>query len=255
MPYYYTLKKIVRQSQLALLSRKLSLFACLVAGLGIYISRKGNDNQIQAIIILGSAFLICFISIICASASFITIWRTGASGLKSAYIGIFLSVLVLAYPVYFAALAFSLPMLNDITTDFNDPPIIQDKSSYNPEFMALQRKAYPEIQPIRLELNLEETYALVLEALRPMNLTIMNLKSQNLTIKPDKYFVEAKAYSLIIKLQDNIIIRLKQDGTQSRPETRIDMRSKSSFGRHDFGSNASRLKKIIENITDLSRQK
>ncbi len=258
MAYSYTLKKTVKQSYLALWSKRFSLFACFVAGFGIYLSRKGTLPQSQAIAVMGIAFFISLIAIICAVAGFFNIWKTGADGLKLACIGFLISILLLAYPAYLAATAYTLPFLNDITSDFNNPPQFEDKIIYNQDFAILQRKAYPDIQPIILELNLQESQALVLKALKSMNLHIKQDTKLNFELnianKSDELTIATRAYSPIMKLPETIVIRLKLERGKIQPETRIDMRSKSVFGHHDFGSNAQHLQKIIQNIADISKQ-
>ncbi len=239
-------------SSLAIWSRRIALFAFAIAALGIYLAHSDKISLFQAIAVLGSAFFLSVIAIICAIFSFIIIWQKGKLGLKSSYLGFFSSILLLIYPTYLVLLAFTLPILNDVTTDFNDPPTSVEniyKSTYNADFAIMQRKAYPDIQPIILDLNLEESLTLVQAAIKPTRLTILSVSEIKVNVTEAN--LKALEYSYIMKLPEYITIRLRYSGQ----ETRIDMRSSSYIGRHDFGSNAARIRKLIENITSAAKQR
>ncbi len=60
--------------------------------------------------------------------------------------------------------------------------------------------------------------------------------------------IEAVARTLIFGFEDDVAIRIEGRGPE---QTRIDMRSASRFGRHDFGANADRIYRFL---TDLQRR-
>jgi uncharacterized protein (DUF1499 family) len=248
MSYYYKSQKSFQISSLAIWSRRIALFAFIIAALGIYLARSGRVPLIQTIPVLGSAFFLSIIAIICAVFSFIIIWKTGISGLKSAYLGFFLSTLLLIYPTYLVLKAFSLPILNDVTTDFNDPPNGLE-SAYNADFASHQRIAYPDIQPIILDLNMQESIAIIQEAIKSTRLTVLNISELKMNITEANLI--AIDYSYIMKMPEDVTIRLRSLGQ----DTRIDIRSRSQIGRHDFGSNATRIRLIIENIAVSTKQR
>jgi uncharacterized protein (DUF1499 family) len=248
MSYFYKNLKSFQISSLALWSRRIALFAFVIAAFGIYLARSGKVPFIQAISVLGSAFFLSMIAIICAVFSFIIIWKTGISGLKSAYLGFFSSILLLIYPIYLVLKAFSLPILNDVTTDFNDPPnsIV---SIYNADFASYQRKAYPDIQPIILDLNMQESMVIIQEAIKLNRISVLSISEFKMNITEANLI--AIDYSYIMKMPEDVTIRLRSLGQ----ETRIDIRSKSQIARHDFGSNATRIRSIIENIATIAKQR
>jgi uncharacterized protein (DUF1499 family) len=56
--------------------------------------------------------------------------------------------------------------------------------------------------------------------------------------------IEAIAESRLLRFQEDITIRLRsQEGS-----VKVDIRSASRFGRHDFGANASRIQRLIEEL-------
>jgi hypothetical protein len=48
--------------------------------------------------------------------------------------------------------------------------------------------------------------------------------------------------------RDDVVIRISPVG----PGSRVDVRSASRFGEHDFGANASRVRSLLEDIDDAA---
>ena len=59
--------------------------------------------------------------------------------------------------------------------------------------------------------------------------------------------IEAVARTPIMGFRDDVVIRVTPMG----PGTRIDVRSASRVGSHDFGANASRIKSLLEDLDDV----
>jgi hypothetical protein len=51
--------------------------------------------------------------------------------------------------------------------------------------------------------------------------------------------------------RDDIAIRIRQTGQGSR----VDVRSASRYGRHDFGTNAARVRALLADVDDLAENK
>src|SRR5471032_2930732 len=107
------------KSRLAVWSGRFGLFALVVAGLSIIILRSGILDIEPSLATFGAALVFAALAILLAFASFVTIWRQGLSGLRSAVLGLFIGILLLAYLGYRAT---KLPMISDITTDPENPP-------------------------------------------------------------------------------------------------------------------------------------
>jgi hypothetical protein len=58
--------------------------------------------------------------------------------------------------------------------------------------------------------------------------------------------IEAVARTPIMGFREDIAVRIRRDDDGAK----IDVRSASRFGRHDFGSNAARIKSLLEDIDD-----
>jgi hypothetical protein len=58
--------------------------------------------------------------------------------------------------------------------------------------------------------------------------------------------IEAVARTAIMGFRDDVAVRVRREDDGSR----IDVRSASRYGRHDFGANASRVKSLLDDIDD-----
>lgn len=115
-------------------------------------------------------------------------------------------------------LARSLPPINDISTD----PKEQSEA---------QRKAYPDIQPLRLAVAPNIAFERAKGALEEAGWQIVRED-------PLAGRIEAVATTFWFGFKDDVVIRVAADG----PGSRLDMRSKSRVGRGDLGTNAQRIR-------------
>ncbi|MDO8877189.1 MAG: DUF1499 domain-containing protein, partial [Pseudolabrys sp.] len=60
--------------------------------------------------------------------------------------------------------------------------------------------------------------------------------------------IETTARTLLMGFRDDVVIRITAVGSG----TRIDLRSASRYGAHDFGANAARLRALLEEIDDAA---
>ena len=58
--------------------------------------------------------------------------------------------------------------------------------------------------------------------------------------------IEAVARTPILGFRDDVVVRMRSDPDGAR----VDIRSTSRYGRHDFGTNASRVTALSEEIDD-----
>lgn len=248
-------------SGLALWSQRLAFLALLMAAVGLYVGRTGAVPLLPSMAVIGSALFLSSLATVLAVAAFVVIWRVGAKGLGSAYAGLVLAFLLLAYPAYLAVLSLTLPVLADVSTDFSAPPsfspsrqAVARRGNYTPpgydaSLAAAQRAAYPGVQPVLLELGVDESFRLVQQALQQRRWTIV--ESVGPQRARDDAYVEAIDRSLLLRIPEDIVIRLRAVGD----ETRIDMRSASRIGRHDFGANARRIESLVGDLVALAKDR
>ncbi len=199
-----------------------------------------------AIIWIGAAF-----AIILAVVGLLTIWSYGLDGAGRALLGIALSLPLIAVPLYFAGLTLLYPQMNDISTNLTAPPAFiqlsgirpsdanQIVSGYTLENARIQGDAYPDIRPLYLGSSVEDTYAAVILVVRDMGWRIVIEEPAIDSDSPAG--IQAVAKTLLAGFEDDVIISISPD----QGDTRIDVRSVSRYGRHDFGANAARIKGFL----------
>jgi uncharacterized protein (DUF1499 family) len=225
-------------SKAAMLSRRLAMFSLAVAVIGILGVARGVD----LIAVLGGAIVIACGAILSAILAFAIIWRSGRKGAGQALAGLVLAALLLAYPAYLAQQTMRLPRLADISTDIADPPnfslshkALAARGDTTPASVAIARrkaqiKAYPQIQPILLDLDAREAFDAAVKALAANDWKIVEQRPGG---RAGLGHIDAIATSFIFGFPSDITLRLRPLAGQ----TRIDIRSVSRFGPYDFGAN------------------
>ena len=148
-------------------------------------------------------------------------------------------------PWKFMEMGHALPSMNDISTDTSNPPAFEavmplreaahaQPVTYNPDFPALQKQAYPDIVPAHLDKPTDQAFTIALDAARKLGWTIVAADAE-------RGRIEATDRTLWYGFTDDIVVRVSADGSGSR----IDMRSKSRVGRGDFGTNARRVRAYL----------
>jgi uncharacterized protein (DUF1499 family) len=137
------------------------------------------------------------------------------------------------------------PAINDFTTDLENPPAFREAATaadnagrdmtYPPAYAAVQRSCCPDLGPAKLTVAPGTAYVRVESvALAQPDWTVVRRD-------PDAGELEAVATTRLFGFHDDIVIRVRPDGTGSR----VDMRSKSRDGRGDLGTNADRIRRIV----------
>ncbi len=141
-----------------------------------------------------------------------------------------------------------VPRINDITTDVADPPPLvvtlqMRQGAPNPpgypgtEGAVRQRAAYPDIAPIMLAVPPAEAFKRVDRVAMAMGWDVV-------ARAPAEGRIEAIDTTKWFGFRDDIVVRIRPDGTGSR----IDIRSKSRVGRSDLGVNARRIRAFTEKL-------
>ncbi|AXK83436.1 DUF1499 domain-containing protein [Pseudolabrys taiwanensis] len=238
-------------SQLAVWCARLAWFALAVAALSVIIVRSGLLEIVPSLATFGAALVFAVMSILLGLASFVVIWRDGSSGLGRALTGIFVSLLLLAYPAYIGSRALKLPAIDDISTDTATPPRFdvlarlrpRGSNDYPQRNAELQRKAYPEIVPLMADADPKQVYDITLGLVNKHKWLVVDARPP--APRRDGT-IELVARSLIMGFRDDVSIRIRPAGEGAR----VDIRSASRYGLHDFGANAQRIRGLLEEIDD-----
>jgi uncharacterized protein (DUF1499 family) len=168
-------------------------------------------------------------------------------GFVAAFLAIVIGVAGGWVPVTWFLQAQRLPAINDITTDTaNPPPLIvtaqlrrgaPNPPGYQQSSAALQRAAFPDIAPVVLPIPPDEAF-------RRADRAAMSLDWDVVARAPAEGRLEAIATSEWFGFRDDIVVRVRPQGTGSR----VDIRSKSRIGESDLGANAERVRAFIARL-------
>jgi uncharacterized protein (DUF1499 family) len=242
----------VPMSRLAAWSSRLAWFALAVAVFSIIIVRSGTLEIVPALATFAAALIFAGLAILLAFAGFVVIWRQGLAGLGRAVTGLLLGLALLAYPGYLAYRASKLPEIADITTDPGNPPRFNVLARLRPrgtsaypgaQAAALQRKAYPDLDPLDYDAPAATAYRVALTIVTKRHWHIVDAVPP--ATRRDGV-IEAVARTLIMGFRDDVVVRVRADGRGSR----IDVRSASRYGFQDFGTNAKRVTALLSDIDD-----
>jgi len=172
--------------------------------------------------------------------------RRGHAGVLAASLVIALGAASL--PLYWRHEAGQLPSINDITTDFVDPPQFiavvplragsPASAAYGGDATAqAQRAGYPDIAPIMRKDSPAKAFAAALAVARDMGWTIVASDEQTGRI-------EATATTPWFGFHDDVVIRVSPTPDGSR----VDIRSHSRVGRGDLGANAKRVRDFTSRL-------
>jgi uncharacterized protein (DUF1499 family) len=239
-------------------SPMLAWFALVVTVMAVLLIRFGRIDYQPGFIALGAGLAIALVAVGMSFVAFVRIWQEGRRGLGSAIKGLILAALVLAYPAVMAVRAVTLPQINDISTDTEDPPVFSRSRAalearsgrvppdVPPETRELQREAYVQIAPLTLDIGPEEAFTLVRKAADNLGWRVIEAVPPGGRVGTGR--LEAVDRTLLLKMPDDITVRIRPraDGT------RIDIRSASRYGNHDLGANAKRIRAFLEEASNLA---
>jgi uncharacterized protein (DUF1499 family) len=245
-------------SQLAIWARRFAVFSLPAAIIAIVIGRSGLLEFTPVLVTFGAALVLAFIGIVLAFGAFVVIWRDGLDGLGYALFALFIGVVLLGYPAYLGVKGYRLPPISDITTDPIDPPRFETIARVrtrdaNPVAYAglyaaeLQHAAYPDIEPLFIDANAQAAYDATMTVLTKRRRWRVIDQRPPLPGRREGH-IEAVARTAIMGFPEDVVVRIRADGEGAR----VDARSASRYGRYDFGTNASRIKSLLDEIDDVA---
>jgi uncharacterized protein (DUF1499 family) len=245
-------------SRAAVWSGRIAWFALAVTAVAVAFTRFGLVDIQAGFASLAAGLALAGLAVLLALAAFVRIWMEGRRGVGQAVKGLILALLILAYPGLYALRALTLPALNDISTDIDDPPAfsrsrasLEARAGRLPpdlprERRIAQREAYPQVAPLTLDVSPEEAFDLIRKAATNRGWQVIE------TVRPGGRVglgrLEAVDRTFLLRLPDDITVRIRPRADGSR----IDVRSASRIGTHDLGQNARRIRAYLEEISNLA---
>jgi uncharacterized protein (DUF1499 family) len=239
------MKSFATAANLSLVLTLGGLLAAVASGVG---HRLQLWDYLTGFKILAAAVIAAAIGAVVALVVTYMSWRGGSSAVYVSVAALAIGLGAVVPPLLWARTARQLPYIHDITTDTENPPafvaILTERASApntaeygGAEIAQQQRAAYPDIQPVRLDVPPPQAFAASLETARRLGWTIV-------AADPTAGIVEASDRTLWYGFVDDIVIRVTSDAEG----TRVDTRSVSRVGKSDIGMNAKRIREFSDNL-------
>jgi len=242
-------------SQLAIWARRCALFSLATTVLVIIIVRAGWIELDPSLAAVTGALGIGGMAILLAAGSLVVIWREGIDGLGPALLAIFIGAVLLAYPAYLGTRYLRTPAISDVTTDMRDPPRFDQAARFRPrgtvdypgaDVAVRQRAAYPDIEPLQMATTAQVAFEAARSVVSKRKWTVILDRPPQAGRRDGQ--IEAIARTPILGFREDVVVRVRG----SADGVRIDVRSASRHGHHDLGSNATRVRNLLEDIDDTA---
>jgi hypothetical protein len=235
-------------------SMRVALFSGALLVFTVLLHRLLGMSTPIALNLFTAGFAGGIVAVLLAVAALVEIWRTGRSGLMSAFGSVAVVLTVFAGPLLFLPTYLNLPALNDVSTDLQSPPPFMtlarlrtgsaNGAQYPAErFAKLQATYYPDLRPFAVDRSAEEAHELAVDALKRLKFQIISEEAPGQTpARPG--WIEAVDRTPVVGFYDDVIVRVQGDKARAR----IDVRSASRYGGHDMGRNATRVRRIMKEL-------
>jgi uncharacterized protein (DUF1499 family) len=222
-------------------------------------NRLGITGAIVPLLALAVGGLLLMIGLLLAVSGFLVANSRGLAFNKSRVaLAIAAALLVGGYLVNTFLSTRGVPTLHEISTDLVSPPpfvAIAEIRARNPklnpaEYVSeldvrgaklnvpeAQRKGFPDIQPLLLAETPDQAFTKVEKAVDAMGW-------EKVAAVPADGRIEATDSTRFFGFKDDIVVRIRAEGTGSR----VDIRSKSRVGLGDAGANARRVRALMARI-------
>ena len=170
-----------------------------------------------------------------------------APGVAAGVLSLAIGAVAYAIPAEQQSIARSVPPIHDITTDMENPPAFVDvlplradapnPPEYDPEIAPRQREGYPDLGPIILDDPPAAVFDRALAAVDALGWELVGDDA-------GEGRIEATDTTFWYGFKDDVVVRIRPDGSGSR----VDVRSKSRVGGSDVGANAARIERFAERL-------
>ncbi len=241
-------------SFLARWASRIAIFCAVLLVAALFLHRLFALSTPVALNIATAVFAGAALVLIMALIAGIDIWITGRQGAARVVSGAVVALALLAIPLSLWVVSQEWPAINDVSTDMARPPQFTEISKLREAgsntadypagtFAPLQKASYPDLKPLIVERTADEAFELVLQALGKLRLKTLS-EVPPAAANDGAGSIELSDHTLVLGFVDDIAIRVMGEGEAAR----IDIRSASRFGRHDFGHNAGRVRLILKEI-------
>ena len=237
-------------------SRRIAGFAAVLLAVSALFHRFGFIETVPLFWLVGIVGALALLALGLAYLGFADIWQNACRGVSDTVFGALLAILVLLPYLFGLYQFFAHPALNDISTDWADPPSLAAARTLRdatmnpvavaaPEDIAVQESWYPAITGRRYEMTADRVATIALGLVEAKGWSILRPVGPNATaLVSPAVTIEAVAYSPILALASDVAIRVTDEEITSY----VDMRSASRYGLHDLGDNARRIAAFLSDL-------
>ena len=229
----------------SLASVLLMVFSGLGTRWGWWGFRDGLSYFKDSVFVAGAGLVLSLVALIWALAA------RSKSGKVPSTVGLAVGLLIVGNFLSWLHQAQNVPRIHDITTDTVNPPVFEavlalrqdalNPAVYGgPSIADLQKKGYPDIQPLLLNEPPDKAWQACLDTAVKMGWAIdATNESQGR--------IEATDTTFWFGFKDDIVVRVLPQGTGSR----VDVRSVSRVGLSDVGTNAKRIRRYLAQVRSV----
>lgn len=173
--------------------------------------------------------------------------ETKGPGRTAGWMGMASGIVMLSLTIVGAGAGLGSPPINDITTDVTDPPSFAMASdvpdfegrdmSFPPEFVETVKSHYEYLDSLHVDQHPTAAYEKAIATSQSLGWEIVHQD-------PEELMINARETSFLFKFVDDIVIRVRPDGSGAL----VDLRSKSRDGRGDLGANAARIVRFTQDF-------
>jgi hypothetical protein len=235
-----------------------AIFAVLLVAIGVAGAHLGALPPMTGFMALLLGFVDAILAVL---FGLISLTRGSAPGPPRAVAGIVLGLLI-AIPVGFTMVrwwSMPYPNINDITTDYNNPPqfvnppgLTADSMNYDrARLEPIQTRYYPKLGPLRLDEKPDDAFVRVKAAANAANLAGRQMAAQIpsvpgwfiVYIDPATRTIEGVETSYLFRFRDDFLIQVRPGPDPN--SSLVEMRSRSRAGTGDFGVNYNRIREFF----------
>lgn len=173
-----------------------------------------------------------------------------AGAFRSSLGGIILAVVIVGSIFAVVGIRSSLPRINDITTDTENPPRFvnagmltentgRDMAYPGADFAGQQKAGYPDLGPLALAMPPDEAFKQVAAAARSMPDWVITREDAA------AHALEGYDTTRLFHFRDDFVIEVRP---AANGQSLVQMRSKSRDGKGDMGTNAARIKAFFTRL-------
>jgi Protein of unknown function (DUF1499) len=243
---------------MALWCRRVGLFALVLVVVALILHRFGQLTTPVGLALTAVGFALSGLALLLGLYAGTSIWVRGRSGAGRMAVGMIAAGVLWLAPLAQLPTFLALPPINDITTDTVNPPRFQqlaiargtgtgaNSPNYGGERVArLQANAYADLRSlVVVDRPADEVFDLARRVASGRKGLGWKVLAEEPPAPRKPGIIEATERTTLLGFVDDIVVRV----TGSDAEARVDVRSASRFGRHDFGANASRIRRFLREL-------